>query len=158
MDEVRSPLFAGYGRKPVLEARAEFSEKFKALIKQEMGKHPIAQQYNVIVLYDTTSLIKPDSDSIYEAIKSFEKDPKPLLLILVSNGGEPGTAYLIGKVCREFSAGKFIVVVPRHAKSAATLLACAAEEIHMGSMSELGPIDPQIDGMPALGLKIQSNT
>src|SRR5262249_46770866 len=37
-------------------------------------------------------------------------------------------------------------------KSAATLLAFGADEIHMGLMSELGPIDPQIGGYPALAL------
>ena len=46
-----------------------------------------------------------------------------------------------------------MIAVPRQAKSAATLLCCAADEIHMGSLSELGPIDPQIDKLPALGLK-----
>ena len=47
---------------------------------------------------------------------------------------------------------RFLAVVPRRAKSAATLLALGADEIHMGLMSELGPIDPQIGGYPALGL------
>jgi membrane-bound ClpP family serine protease len=60
---------------------------------------------------------------------------------------------LISKLCRESAVGKFIVVVPRRAKSAATLICCGADEIHMGQMSELGPIDPQIDYLPALGLK-----
>ena len=45
------------------------------------------------------------------------------------------------------------MTIPRQAKSAATLICCAADEIHMGSLSELGPIDPQIDQLPALGLK-----
>jgi len=76
-----------------------------------------------------------------------------LLLVLYSNGGFPGSAYLIGKLCLEYSNNNLAIVVPRHAKSAATLLCCAAREIHMGSLSELGPIDPQIDSMPALGLK-----
>jgi hypothetical protein len=75
------------------------------------------------------------------------------LLILYSTGGVIGSAYLIGKLCREYAKDKFAVVVPRQAKSAATLICCAADEIHMGSLSELGPIDPQIQNLPALGLK-----
>ena len=74
-------------------------------------------------------------------------------MILYSNGGDIGAAYLIGKLCREHSNECFVIAVPRAAKSAATLLACAADEVHMGSLSELGPIDPQIDRLPALGLK-----
>jgi hypothetical protein len=60
---------------------------------------------------------------------------------------------LIGKLCLEHSNNNLAITVPRHAKSAATLICCAAKEIHMGSLSELGPIDPQINDMPALGLK-----
>ncbi len=80
-------------------------------------------------------------------------DNKPLLLILYSNGGVIGSAYLIGQLCREKAEDKFVITVPRHAKSAATLLCCAADEIHMGSLSELGLIGPQINNLPALGLK-----
>jgi hypothetical protein len=94
-----------------------------------------------------------DADRIYRAITKLERSEKPLLLVLLSGGGESDAAYLIGKLCREFSNGKFVVVIPRYAKSAATLLSCAADEIHMGNLSELGPIDPQINKMPALGLK-----
>lgn len=97
-------------------------------------------------------MVKSDADRIYSATRSFTEE-KPLLLVLHSNGGDVGSAYLIGKLCREYSHGKLVVVVPRRAKSAATLICCAADEIHMGSLSELGPIDPQIDGLPALGLK-----
>ena len=42
--------------------------------------------------------------------------------------------------------------MPRQAKSAATLLAIGADEIHMGPLGQLGPIDPQIGGLPALGV------
>ncbi len=44
------------------------------------------------------------------------------------------------------------MIVPRFAKSAATLLAIGADEIHMGPLGQLGPIDPQIGGLPALGV------
>ena len=97
-------------------------------------------------------MLKTDADKIYDAVTKFDKS-KPVLMVLLSGGGDPGTAYLIGKLCREYSNGEFIIAVPRRAKSAATLLCCAANEIHMGSLSELGPIDPQINSLPTLGLK-----
>ena len=97
-------------------------------------------------------MIKGDADYIYSAATTF-KEEKPILLILYSNGGEIGSAYLIGQLCREYSKDKFMICVPGQAKSAATLLCCAADEIHMGSLSEIGPIDPQIDQLPVLGLK-----
>ena len=67
--------------------------------------------------------------------------------------GQIGAAYqdcenikelLSNEVCRGSCEG---------AKSAATLIALGADEIHMGLLGELGPIDPQIDNLPALGVK-----
>lgn len=146
-------IISGYGKIDSKESKEAFSQQLSKYLKQELLKHSCAKNYNVLVLFDNTRMVKGDSDQIYSAVTAFEDKDKPLILILVSWGGEPGSAYLIGKLCREFCNTKFIVVVPRHAKSAATLLSCAADEIHMGSLSELGPIDPQIDGMPTLGLK-----
>jgi hypothetical protein len=103
-------------------------------------------------LYDDGSIVKSDADKIYNSVAKFTND-KPLLLVIYSRGGSAGSAYLIGKLCREYSNGHLVITVPRMAKSAATLVCCAANEIHMGSLSELGPIDPQINDLPALGLK-----
>ncbi len=129
-----------------------FHENFKAYLNQLVTKSPIADRYHFIFLYDNSTMLKSDADKIYDAVTKFDKS-KPVLMVLLSTGGVPGSAYLIGKLCREYSNGNFIVTLPRYAKSAATLLCCAANEIHMGSLSELGPIDPQIDNLPTLGLK-----
>lgn len=137
-----------------VENREKFSTTFSKYLNQVLANDDNISKYNILVLFDNTKMIKVDADQIYRAITNFNDKAKPILLVLLSGGGESGSAYLIGRLCREFSTNnKFVVVVPRHAKSAATLLACAADEIHMGSLSELGPIDPQINGMPALGLK-----
>lgn len=45
-----------------------------------------------------------------------------------------------------------MVAVPRQAKSAATLLSLGGDEIHMGPLGQLGPIDPQLAGLPARGV------
>lgn len=127
-------------------------ELIKIFFTQICEKHSVITSYNILILHDQTSMLRTDVDKIYSTIRNF-KNQKPILLILDSSGGDISSAYLIGKLCREHANKKFIVVVPRRAKSAATLLCCAADEIHMGSLSELGPIDPQIDGLPTLGLK-----
>ena len=44
------------------------------------------------------------------------------------------------------------VIVPQLAMSAGTMIACAANEIVMGKQSNLGPIDPQVNGLPAYGV------
>ncbi|MDD4858996.1 MAG: hypothetical protein PHR56_02170 [Dehalococcoidales bacterium] len=124
----------------------------RKFMHQEIAKFPASIDYNLLILYDEGTMIKGDADFIYSAAESFA-DKKPILLVLYSGGGVIGSAYLIGQLCREYTKDKFVITVPRQAKSSATLLCCAADEIHMGSLSELGPIDPQIEEMPALGLK-----
>ena len=148
-------LISTYGgdEEPPNESQKKFSDLLTAYLKQEISKYKCAATYNILIHFDNSAIIKSDSDAIYGAVSNFEEKGKPLLMLLVSVGGDAGSAYLIGKLCAEFCNKKFVVVVPRYAKSAATLLSCAANEIHMGNLSELGPIDPQIKGMPTLGLK-----
>ncbi len=43
-------------------------------------------------------------------------------------------------------------IVPQIAMSAGTIMACCCKEIWMGKQSNLGPIDPQLRGIPAHGV------
>ena len=150
--EVLSSIIKGYSVDGSDEDQKIAINIIKQYLLESISEFNDAKNYNLVVLFDSSTMVKSDADSIYNAVTSFN-DNKPILLILYSNGGIIGSAYLIGQLCREHTKGKFVITVPRQAKSAATLLCCAADEIHMGSLSELGPIDPQINGLPALGLK-----
>lgn len=152
LDEVIKSFVLGYRDGGEEAKKTQFKELLSKRLKSVASRYKCFSNYNILVLFDNGSMMKTDSDHIYKAVNALDKN-KSLLLILLSNGGDPGSAYLIGKLCRESTKGKFIVTVPRYAKSAATLLSTAADEIHMGGLSELGPIDPQIKGMPTLGLK-----
>jgi len=110
----------------------------------------ILEKYNVVILFDENRLVRSDADKVYNAVTSFD-ERKPIMLILYSGGGDIAAGYLIGKLCRKYG-DRVVVCVPRQAKSAATLVACAGDEIHMGDLSELGPIDPQLGRHPLLGL------
>lgn len=112
----------------------------------------IADRCNVLLLFDTSSIGRSDADRIYSALSTVDRS-KPILLVMHSPGGDVAAAYQIAKLCREYTDATFEVAVPRQAKSAATLIACGADAIHMGSLSELGPIDPQFGAIPALALK-----
>lgn len=68
-------------------------------------------------------------------------------ILLHSPGGDGTIVEKIVEMCRAHLSGqnrKLRVIVPNIAKSAATLLALGADEILMGYVSELGPIDPQV--------------
>lgn len=118
----------------------------------EVKQQPAFHAYNVLVLYDRFAIGRIDSDRIYRALAGVDRDA-PILLVLRSPGGDIASAYFIGKLCREYTNDNFEVAVPREAKSAATLVCCGADVLHLGSLSELGPIDPQLGGMPALAVK-----
>lgn len=135
---------------------SKLREFFFNHIRKIINRHTISKKYLVLFLYDENNSINEKmTDKIYAAIP--EKNVKPILLIIHSKGGEVEPAYLISKTCKENSP-KFVVAIPRRAKSAATLISLGAKEIHMGSMSELGPIDPQFGNLPALGLSSSLET
>lgn len=109
-------------------------------------------KYRVVFLFDDWHSITPYySNQIYKAISDLNKQTD-ILLVLQSGGGKIEPAYLISKTCKRLSKKKFVVSIPRRAKSAATLISLGANELHMGLLSELGPIDPQFGGFPASGL------
>ena len=145
-------LFQAFGPEGTSQQQSKGKSSVRRYLKQVLDKHPISASFNVVMLYDETRMVQSDADNIYSAVTTFA-EKKPVLLILHSSGGFVGPAYLIGKMLHEYSNGALDIAVPRRAKSGATLLCCAANHIHMGSLSELGPIDPQFEGMPALGLK-----
>lgn len=64
-------------------------------------------------------------------------------LIIESPGGSGEVAEDIVRLIRQ-KYGGFAVIVPGWAKSAATIIAMAANEILMGRLSALGPIDAQL--------------
>lgn len=77
-----------------------------------------------------------------EVVTGLDHD-KGLDVLLHSPGGEPEAAEAIVEILRgEFQSLRFIV--PDQAKSAATMMCCAGDEILMDHRSELGPIDPQM--------------
>jgi len=66
-----------------------------------------------------------------------------LSLILQSSGGYADDAYKIANLIREF-CDHLTIIVPLRAKSAATILSLAGNQILMSALSELGPCDPMI--------------
>jgi len=80
-----------------------------------------------------------------------------LCLILHTLGGNPDVAYHIG-VRLQNSAGekRLLVIIPRMAKSAGTLLACAGDVIYIAPIAELGPVDPQVPVSDTLWVSAKS--
>jgi ClpP class serine protease len=91
-----------------------------------------------------------DAQTIISAIKDTPRDV-PIDLILHTPGGLVLAAMQIARAVEAHPA-KVTVYVPVYAMSGGTLIALAADEIVMGEFSMLGPIDPQIAGLPAASI------
>ncbi len=91
-----------------------------------------------------------DSEAILRAIRLTPAE-EPIDLILHTPGGMELAAEQIARAL----AGRkspVTVFVPHYAMSGGTLIALAADKIVMDSNAVLGPVDPQIGGMPAASI------
>lgn len=91
-----------------------------------------------------------DSEEVLRAIQLTDDDV-PLDIVLHTPGGLVLAATQIARAIQGHK-GKVTVFVPHYAMSGGTLIALAADEIVMCRHSVLGPIDPQLGGMPAASI------
>lgn len=86
-------------------------------------------------------------DKVFGDLSATDIAGEGLCVVLDSSGGDIDAAYNLALLLRRYGSKRLIFVVPRWAKSAATLLACGGDTIMMTPVAELGPIDPQITAM-----------
>lgn len=77
---------------------------------------------------------------------------KGLDLMLHTPGGSIAATQSIVHYLRQKFGNDIRAIVPQQAMSAGTMIACACKEILLARHSNLGPIDPQINGSPAYGI------
>ena len=129
--------------------------KYLLLLNQHTGRD--------VILYASGWLQKEDAPQVMTAIG--DEDMHALMevsaglqgpdldLILHSPGGAPVAAEAVVSYLRSrFSHIR--VIVPQLAMSAATMIACAADQIMMGKHSFLGPTDPQLLLQTPLGIRM----
>ena len=132
------------------QIRTRYTFELQAIANAHTG--PLASYSILLILLPEDSIRPYQLDQTYTALSALPPKSADVLLILLSRGGAIEPAYQISKVCKAYAKDKFAVAIPRYAKSAATLIALGADEIHMGPLGQLGPIDPQLGGLPALGV------
>lgn len=96
----------------------------------------------VLVYFSYTPLDDSILVPLYQQLKDIGHTQK-IDLFLHSYGGAIDTPYKVVMLIREFCE-EFAVIVPFVAKSAASMLVLGADEVVMGPISELGPIDPLV--------------
>jgi hypothetical protein len=93
-----------------------------------------------------------DKTAFMMAIHGLDKS-LGLDLILHTPGGGLAAAESLVDYLRRIFGTDIRAIVPHMAMSAGTMIACSCKSIIMGKQSNLGPIDPQIGGLPAAAVK-----
>jgi ATP-dependent protease ClpP protease subunit len=92
-----------------------------------------------------------DKNGLMAAIYKLDKS-KGLDLILHTPGGDLSATESIVDYLRSIFGTNIRAIVPQIAMSAGTMIALSCSKIVLGKHSNLGPIDPQIGGIPAHGV------
>ena len=142
---------------PIIQQRLLVRERKKSLKKLEAQL-----ESRVIVLIHRQELFAlfglplfkfitmEDSEQVLRAIH--KTDPNtPIDLIVHTPGGLVLAATQIARALKKHP-GKVRVIIPHYAMSGGTLIALAADEIMMNENAVMGPVDPQIGGLPAASI------
>ncbi len=150
-------LFAIMALQPILMGRLLAMRRADAIRKLEKAHE--ARVITMIHRQEKKSLFgfsvarhidMEDAQTIISAIKE-TPDERPIDLIIHTPGGLVLAAMQIARAVEAHPA-KVRVYVPVFAMSGGTLIALAADEIVLGEFSMLGPIDPQLVGLPAASI------
>lgn len=107
-------------------------------------------QKNFVEIKQNLGLNDLDKNGFMTAINGLDSS-KGLDLILHTPGGEvAATESIISYLLSKFEDIR--VIVPQISMSGGTMIACSGNSILMGKQSSLGPVDPQIGGLPAHGI------
>lgn len=147
----------------ITELRARDPKNYLDLVRRKYIASQHSHSKRAVILYATNwtqpldnvhpasiSINEGDMQGLMEVMHGVTQ--KELDLILHSPGGSLSAA----DACVQYLRSKFDhirVFVPHAAMSAATMIACAADEIVMGKHSFLGPIDPQLTMQTSLGAR-----
>jgi len=110
----------------------------KGMLDNIIGKNDDMKHESAITLKKTTEIVRkitniPDNESIN--------------IYLYTLGGDAMACDILTKAILNHS-GKIRVFIPEYAFSAGTMIALASDEIYMSKNSVLGPMDPQLQGLP----------
>lgn len=99
----------------------------------------------LVVVHDGL-LVDGAAEALYEALAPHGRQDA-VDLVLMTRGGTATTARRVALLLREL-AGRVAILVPHRARSAGTLLCLAADELVLGPLAELGPLDASIAATP----------
>lgn len=128
--------------------------KYLAALASATGRNVIAY-YSGWLYRDARmpglSIGDDDKNGFMTAVHKLDRNIGLDLILHTPGGSLPATESLVDYLRAMFGTN-IRAIVPQLAMSAGTMIACACQQIVMGKESSLGPIDPQLGGVPARGV------
>lgn len=145
-------------------------EQIQALHRGDTAPDRIRRQYlgqlhqktgrNVIAYYSAflskpaapySSITDEDKNGFMMAVHQLDRS-KGLDLLLHTPGGSIAATHSLVDYLHAMFGTDIRAIIPQIAMSAGTMIACCCQSILMSRHSNLGPIDPHLNGFPALGI------
>lgn len=140
-------------RSPLKNAVDEVRHQYLRRLSELTGRNTIAYYSSWLTRrVENTDINDNDMNGFMNTVRGLDCE-NGLDLGLHTPGGSPMAAEAIVKYLRSKFGKNIRVIVPHMAMSAGTMIACSAKEIIMGKQSSLGPIDPQLNGIPAYSIQ-----
>jgi len=102
----------------------------------------IAETTDADVFFYNSEIYRPHDDALIAACLQ-RKRRTNVLLVLVSEGGDPDAAYRIAR-CFQAHYENFTCLIAGYCKSAGTMIVTGAHELVMSDNGEIGPLDIQM--------------
>ncbi len=138
----------------------EANQAVDTIRRQYLGKLYEKTGRNIIAYYSgwlskpgvsPTGIVDEDKNGLMMAVHQLPRGRGLDLILHTPGGGIAATQSIVDYLHKMFGTD-IRAIVPQIAMSAGTIIACSSEQIIMGTHSNLGPIDPQIQGRPAYGI------
>jgi membrane-bound ClpP family serine protease len=131
----------------------EIRKKYLLELQQHTGRNVIAYYSGFLSKPPVMGIEITDEDKngFMMAIHKLDRN-LGLDLILHTPGGHISATQSLVDYLHKMFGDNIRSIVPQIAMSAGTMIACSTKEIYMAKHSNLGPIDPQLLGIPAYGV------
>lgn len=128
--------------------------KYLKKLHEHTGRNVIAYYSGFLAKpnIEGIDIVDDDKNGFMMAVHQLERS-KGLDLILHTPGGNMAATESLVHYLKCMFGRDIRAIVPQIAMSAGTMIACCCKSILMGKHSNLGPIDPQINGIPAMVVK-----
>jgi ATP-dependent protease ClpP protease subunit len=138
-----------------------------SIVRKQYLEKLFAKTDRNVIAYYSGFLSKPgigameindeDKNGFMMAVHKLERGRGLDLILHTPGGGITSTQSIVDYLHKMFRTKKNSVpdiraIIPQMAMSAGTMISCSCREILMGKHSNLGPIDPQVSGVPAYGV------